>query len=277
MRMLIIGGSGMAGHLLVRFFRTAKDVELHYTTRAAGDSEGHSLDVTQLEAVEELVGRLKPDLIVNAVGILNQAAEDDPLQAYLVNGMLPHWLGHLADLHGARLIHISSDCVFTGNDGRYVEWDEPDGHTVYARTKALGEVKHHPRHLTIRTSIIGPEVRSHGIGLLHWFMQQEGTIQGYERVMWNGVTTLELAKAIQYAIQHPEIAGLVHLTAAQSVSKHDLLHLFRDAFGKHDLMIEPNSAISIDRTLVSSRDDWTYQAPGYAVMLAELASWMRGE
>lgn len=274
MKLLIIGGRGMAGHMLVRYFRSEPGCEVFYTTRSTEDREGCLLDVTNGAAVASLIHELRPQVIINAVGVLNQDAEDRPLEAYGVNGLLPHWLGHLADEVDARLIHISSDCVFSGSRGRYREDDLPDGATVYAKTKALGEMRD-SRHLTIRTSIIGPEIRENGIGLLQWFLRQEESVFGYGRVMWNGVTTLELTKAIAYAIARPNLGGLVHLTAAETVSKLELLMLFRHYFHKPYLTIIPDYRIAIDRTLVSTRADWSYEAPGYAVMLEELAQWMR--
>ncbi|MBW7474531.1 SDR family oxidoreductase [Paenibacillus oenotherae] len=274
MKLLVVGGRGMAGHLLVRYFRAEPGCEVVYTTRDETDLEGRQLDVRDSEAVAALVEEVRPDIIINAVGVLNEDAERHPLLAYQVNGLLPHWLRHLADYWGSRLIHISSDCVFDGSKGGYSEDAIPDGLTVYARTKALGEVRD-PRHLTIRTSIIGPEIRSNGIGLLQWFLRQEGEVSGYSRVMWNGVTTLELAKAIAYAIARPDIGGLVHLTAAETVSKLELLRLFRNCFARPYVSIMPCERIAIDRSLQCMREDWRYESPRYNVMLEELAQWMK--
>lgn len=274
MKLLVVGGRGMAGHLLVRYFRAETGCEVVYTTRDADDREGRQLDVRDGEAVAALVAEVRPTVIINAVGVLNEDAERNPLMAYQVNGLLPHWLQHLADRWEARLVHISSDCVFDGRRGGYKESDKPDGTSVYARTKALGEVKD-SRHLTIRTSIIGPEIRANGIGLLQWFLRQEGEVSGYSRVMWNGVTTLELAKAVAYAIARPDVGGLVHLTAAETVSKLKLLTLFRDCFARPYVTVLPHAEIAIDRTLLCLREDWRYESPGYAVMLQELAQWMK--
>lgn len=274
MKVLVIGGNGMAGHMMVRYFRkTGADV--WYTVRRLSGGIGElKLDATDLDAAAETVGRVCPHLVINCVGVLNQDAERRPKEAYLVNGLLPHWLARAAEAAGGRLIHISSDCVFLGDRGGYRESDRPDGVSAYARTKALGEV-HDPRHLTIRTSIIGPEIRPDGIGLLRWFLQQKGTVNGYARVLWNGVTTLELARAVEYAAGRPEIGGLVHLTAPRIVSKLELLGMFREAFGWDDVTIRPSDEPRIDRTLVRERTDFDYMPPDYPEMLAELADWMR--
>ena len=273
MRLLVIGGRGMAGHVLVRYFRSQAGWTVDYTTRATEDQAGHFLELTDSEAIGSLVSKLKPDIIINAAGVLNQDAEEHPLQAYKVNGLLPHWLRHQADQIGARLIHISSDCVFEGIRGQYCEDDRPDGTSVYARSKTLGEI-HDERHLTIRTSIIGPEIRSHGIGLLQWFLNQKDTVSGYGRVWWNGVTTLELAKAIAYAIERPKVGGLIHLTASETVTKLELISLFRDVFNRSSMIIKPDYRINIDRTLQCTRQDWHYETPRYRDMLEELKRWM---
>lgn len=267
----------MAGHVLIRYFEQLHpEVDVVYTTRTAeGGAKGLRLDAADNEAVAALVYDVQPDVIVNAVGVLNQDAEQHPLAAYQVNGFLPHWLRHLADHLDtpARVIHISSDCVFSGMKGAYSEQDVPDGTSVYARSKALGEAPG-SRHLTIRTSIIGPEIRPQGIGLLKWFLAQQGTVSGYANVRWNGVTTLELAKAVDYAIANPEIGGLVHLTAAETVSKLTLLHLFQSAFHVSGIKIVPDDRQYLDRTLAASRSDWGYRAPSYVPMLEELVNWM---
>ena len=275
MRMLVIGGRGMAGHMLVRTLRRTAGIEVVWTVRDPKEAEGElALDALDLDAVRRTVGLVKPDIIVNAAGVLNQDAEERPKEAYLVNGLLPHWLRHAADEAGGRLIHISSDCVFLGDRGGYAETDRPDGVTVYGRSKALGEV-HDPRHLTIRTSIIGPEIRESGIGLLRWFLAQQGPVDGYAGVLWNGVTTLELARAVLYAAERPDIGGLVHLTAPETVSKLELLRLFAKTFGRESVEIRPAAEPKLDRTLVRTRTDWAYQAPAYPLMLEELAAVMR--
>ncbi|SFS51099.1 SDR family oxidoreductase [Paenibacillus sp. BC26] len=277
MKLLIIGGSGMAGHVLIRYFaQLHPEMDVVYTTRAAEEgTNGLRLDASDSEAVAALVHAVQPDVIVNAVGVLNQDAEQHPLAAYQVNGFLPHWLRHLADHLDtpARVIHISSDCVFSGSRGGYTEQDVPDGTSVYGRSKALGEAPG-SRHLTIRTSIIGPEIRPNGIGLLKWFLEQKGTVSGYARVWWNGVTTLELAKAVDYAIANPTIGGLVHLTAAETISKLTLLHLFQSTLQVSGIKIVPDDRLYLDRTLAATRSDWGYVAPSYVPMLEELANWM---
>lgn len=283
MKIVLLGGNGMAGHLLAAYLKRSTDFDIIVTVRPHSLSNRTSealrglqvreLDVRSLEEVRRFIERSAPDLIINAVGILNHQAEDFPQDAYKVNGLLPHWLRYWGEQVGARLVHISSDCVFSGSRGQYRESDAPDGTTVYARSKALGEFRD-SKHVTIRTSIIGPDHKPEGIGLMKWFLAQQGEVSGYRKVLWNGVTTLELAKATQWLIEHPETGGLVHLTAAETVSKHELLLLMQETFDKRNVSIVPTDEPIIDRTLIATREDFGYKAPKYAEMLVELRQWM---
>ncbi|CAM3295363.1 MULTISPECIES: dTDP-4-dehydrorhamnose reductase family protein [Paenibacillus] len=273
MKMLILGGNGMAGHILVQYFQQSGKHHVFYTTRDSCDSKSLVLDVTDMSAVEHVVRAVRPDIIINAVGVLNQRAEDDKINAYHINGFLPHRLRYLADAISARLIHISTDCVFLGNKGGYREDDLPDGISAYALTKALGEVRE-PDHLTIRTSIIGPEIRPSGIGLFNWFMKQRGEVTGYRAVKWNGVTTLELAKAIDF-FMNKDVGGLIHLGHPNPVSKYDLLLLFKDIWGKQDVDVVPSDEFVQDRTLRNTRLDAVYPFPDYVRMLKEMYEWQQ--
>jgi dTDP-4-dehydrorhamnose reductase len=272
MRLLILGGKGMAGHLLVQYFQKCTPYEVLFTTRDNRDG-GLYLEAKDSASVEKMIEDLSPDIMINCIGILNQSAERNPLDAYLINGKLPHHLQKAADKVGGKLIHISSDCVFSGEYGDHTEQDTPDGFTMYARTKRLGEIKSDP-HLTIRTSIIGPEVRAEGIGLLHWFMQQEGIVKGYRYTLWNGVTTLELAKFVHHVIELP-VSGLFHLVSPAKISKLELLHLFQTVFEINNVTLVPDENIKINRTLINTRKDVDYAVPGYETMLNELREWMR--
>lgn len=273
MKLLIFGGNGMAGHMLVEYFRQQGRHSVFYTSRDKRDKNALHVDASDCMMVEKVVEAVSPDVMINAIGVLNQFAEQDKIGAYHINGFLPHRLARAADLAGSRLIHISTDCVFSGTRGGYREDDEPDGTGVYALTKALGEVRA-PGHVTVRTSIIGPEVRSGGIGLMQWFMQSRGTVSGYRKVLWNGVTTLELAKAID-ALLSSSVSGLIHLAHPEPISKHDLLLLFQEIWGLEGIAVVPGDEPVQDRTLVTTRSDWAYEIPHYREMLKELEQWMK--
>ncbi|NRD76714.1 SDR family oxidoreductase [Bacillus sp. BRMEA1] len=272
MKLLVLGGNGMAGHMITRYFKTCPGFSVYYTSRDASDLEAIQLDARDQAVLESVIDSLKPDFIINCVGILNENANKNPIDALLLNSVLPHTLAKLADRCGGRLIHISTDCVFSGKKGDYEEHDPTDGEKVYGKTKALGEIVN-SRHLTIRTSIIGPEIRGEGIGLMHWFMQQTGEIKGFKRVFWNGVTTLELAKVIQEMMKQ-NISGLYHLCVPEKISKYDLLRLFQDVFDKKDVVIHPDEKVVLDRSLKNNRTDFHYQVPEYKTMLLELRDWL---
>jgi len=273
MKLLVLGGQGMAGHLIIEYFRRQGRHTVIYTTRDKSDEGGLLLDVTDCLKVEKVLEAVRPQVIINAVGVLNQFAENDKINAYHINGFLPHRLQRMADSLGARLIHISSDCVFLGSRGGYREDDEPDGVSVYALSKALGEVRA-PGHVTLRTSIIGPEIRKSGIGLMNWFMQSRGIVQGYVNVLWNGVTTLELAKAIDSLLESP-ISGMVHLSYPKRISKYELLMLMQEIWNVTGVKIVPSDTPVMDRSIISTRTDWKYTVPHYRDMLEEMEIWMR--
>ena len=272
MKVLVLGGNGMAGHMITQYFKKCSKYTVFSTSRKASKLGDIELDVRDQGKLEKVIDTLIPDVIINCVGILNENASLHPLDSLLVNSILPHTLAKLMNRHGGKLIHISTDCVFSGEKGNYKEIDPTDGQTVYAKTKSLGEIID-AKHLTIRTSIVGPEIRGNGIGLLHWFMQQSGEIKGYTNVFWNGVTTLELAKVIHQMIEQ-NISGLYHLSAPQKISKYELLKLFKEVFDKQDVTITPYETIISDKTLKNTRKDFHYQVPGYKQMLVELRDWL---
>ncbi len=273
MKLCILGGNGMAGHMLVDYFRSKEGWEVTYTSRDRKDPHALYLDAGDEGQVLALLDQLRPDVVMNAVGILNRDAEEHERLAYQVNGLLPHLLRRKLEEWAGKLVHISTDCVFSGEQGDYTEFDLPDGSTVYAISKAMGEVRH-PPHLTVRTSIVGPEIRSTRIGLFDWFMSQQGEVKGFTQVYWNGVTTLQLAKSVEQMLG-AGTSGLVHLTAPQKVSKYELLGLFQDMFGKTDAVIVPDDHFRQDRTLRCTRTEAALLVPEYRTMLAEMRDWMR--
>ncbi|MDF2961914.1 MAG: NAD(P)-dependent oxidoreductase, partial [Paenibacillus sp.] len=223
--------------------------------------------------IEKLLVLVRPQVIVNASGIWYDLARQQEVTAYRVNALLPHQLAKLAEKQGARLVQISSDGVFEGSRGNYEEIHVPDGTSVFAKTKALGEVT--SPHVTVRVSMFGPELAKEPIGLYEWFMRQEGTVKGFVNVAWNGVTTLELAKFICFLIeQQPKLSGIVHLAGKEIGSKYELLEQCRLVFQKQDVHIEPNDVIALDRTLKCTRSV-PYQVPPVKQMLEELRDWIK--
>ncbi|MFJ5760225.1 dTDP-4-dehydrorhamnose reductase family protein [Neobacillus sp. NPDC093182] len=273
MRILILGGKGMAGHVMTAYFMQKPQYDVIYTSRDLHDKNSLYLDVTDSVKIEEIIESTKPDIIINCVGILNDHATNNRLLAFQINSLLPHQLAKIVERHQGKLVHISTDCVFSGKKGDYIEDDIPDGTSIYAQSKLLGEVLSN-QHLTIRTSIIGPELKENGIGLFLWFMKQTGEIKGYKKALWNGVTTLELAKATEKMIMN-NITGLYHLGSDTKVSKYELLKMIQKVFDKNDVEIIQDDEVVLDRTIKSTRTDFHHLVPPYEKMLVELKDWMK--
>lgn len=272
MKLLILGSNGMAGHVMKRYFQENTNYTVYATSRERRSPDLY-LDARDAAGLKHLIKAVSPDVIINCIGILNEDAARREVDAYLVNGIFPHLVASAAEANQAKVIHISTDCVFSGAKGKYEEDDQTDGTSVYARSKALGELRT-GKHLTVRTSIIGPEIRQSRIGLYDWFMNQQGTVKGYAQVMWNGVTTLELAKAVHHWVEHP-VSGLVHLCAPETVSKYELLKMIQRIWNKQGVDIKEDTDIRLDRTLQNTRQDLNYSSPAYEEMLSELHDWWR--
>ncbi len=272
-KILILGTAGMAGHVMAEFLSQKPEYEIIRCARSALTPDTILLDVTEFSKVEDVLRDRRPDVVVNCVGMLVQASQDRVDQAILINSYLPHFLSRLGRKYGFKLIHISTDCVFSGDRGGYSEDDFRDGDTAYARTKALGEVIN-DADLTLRTSIIGPELKQGGIGLLHWFLMQKGDIKGYTKAYWSGVTTLELAKAVDHCIDKG-VTGLFNLTMSLKISKFDLLVECQKVWNHDKVQIIPDDAHASDKSLVSRRIDLPFQLPPtYPAMLTDLRNFM---
>lgn len=210
------------------------------------------------------------DVVVNCVGVLNQFAEKDLARAIYLNSYFPHALAARFARTECKVVHISTDCVFSGKQGHYRETDTPDADTAYARTKALGEIKN-DKDLTVRTSIIGPDLSPQGIGLLNWFLRQHGAVQGYEGAIWSGVTTLDLAHWLIKALER-DITGLYHLTPGDSINKYQILCHFNHLFEKA-IPITPVAEPRVDKSIVDTRQ--LLEVPGYRPMFEALADWTK--
>jgi dTDP-4-dehydrorhamnose reductase len=226
------------------------------------------LDARNEQSFFNQIKLIQPNYIVNCIGVLINGAEQDPESAISLNTYLPHRLEKLANKINAKLIHMSTDCVFSGNTkSPYVETDERDGEDTYAKTKALGEVISE-YHLTIRTSVVGPEIINGSESLFHWFMNQTNNIKGYTKAIWSGVTTIELAKAIKWSIDN-EITGLYHITNNHSISKNNLLQLFKKYTHK-DIEIIPIDGNETNKSFIDTRKLIDYEIPSYEQMISDL-------
>jgi dTDP-4-dehydrorhamnose reductase len=282
---LVLGASGMLGHQMVRRLQASfpdtwwtlrgrrDDPDLAPASWLTGTNALEGVDAMDLPALESIIDELRPDVVVNCLGVIKQrAASQDSIASITINSLLPHRLAALLERGGGRLVHISTDCVFSGRRGNYAESDLSDADDLYGRTKYLGEVAY-PNSLTIRTSIIGRELRHHH-SLLDWFLSQRGqTIRGFRRHWWSGVTTLHLSEVVARGLEcWPTLSGLYQLSSGR-ISKYDLLMLLRAGF-RLDVEIEPDDAPHCDRSLVGDRFQAAtgHQCPPWPALIAELAS-----
>ena len=269
-KVMVFGATGMLGHVVVRYLRESGAYSVFPCARNGG-KDCIAVDVTDFRRVYSVLEEHKPDYFINAVGMLVKASAENPGLAILVNSYFPHYLAEVGVKLGFKLIHVSTDCVFSGKTGGYREDSFRDGDSMYDRTKALGEIVD-AKNLTIRTSIIGPELNQNGTGLFFWFMNQRGNVRGYTNALWSGVTTLELAKAIDAAMRQG-VAGLYQLTMSP-ISKYDLLILIKKIWGKNDVDVVPYPDFHCDKSMVCTRKDFQYALPdSYETMLKELYAW----
>jgi len=262
-KVMVLGATGMAGHVVNRYLREQGHEMFPHGGRSHIDLSNGFDELTKW------VRECKPDVIVNCVGILVKPSADNPEMATAINEILPHALATL----GPRLFHLSTDCVFSGKRGSYTEADEPDETKVYGATKARGDVNV-PPHLTVRVSIIGPEI-GEGTGLFAWSRSEAGNrIYGYDNAYWNGITTLELAKFIQRFVEDDDpLNGLLHLYCKTAVSKLTLLHHISDS---HELGLRISSVTlpeKVDKTLASIRTEVGYEPSSIEQQLQELRDW----
>ena len=227
LKVLVLGSTGLIGHQVFNYlFKTEKYELSNISYRKKLNHETILCDVRNQDQFIEIVKSISPDVIINCIGILIKGANLDPENAIFINAYFTHRLMSLADELNSKLIHVSTDCVFSGaKEMPYIEKDFKDGKDTYAKSKGLGEIIN-KNHLTLRTSVVGPELKRDGEELFHWFMSQEGRIKGFTKSYWSGVTSLELAKAVEWAIEE-DIQGLYHITNGIPINKYELLMLFK--------------------------------------------------
>ena len=280
MRILVLGASGMLGNAMYRTLSEHAELEVWGSVRSSSAKRFFAeslatrllagVDVENTDSLSALFERVRPQLVVNCIGLVKQFAEaDDPLLALPINAMLPHRLSRYCRLLGARLVHFSTDCVFSGKRGGYREADVSDAEDLYGKSKYIGEVAG-PHALTMRTSIIGHEFVSRH-GLVEWFLHQDGRVRGYRRAVFSGLPTVEIARIVRdVVIPRPDLSGVYHVAAAP-ITKHDLLELVAREYGK-TIMIEPDDSVVIDRSLVAERfmDATGYVAPDWPELVRRM-------
>jgi dTDP-4-dehydrorhamnose reductase len=280
MKVLVLGVSGMLGNAVFRLLGDSPEIDVRGTARSASAARRlpealrtrivPGIDVENFDSLTRAFATFRPDAVINCVGLVKQLAEaDDALAAIPINSMLPHRLARLCEVAGARLVHVSTDCVFAGTRGMYKEDDPPDAQDLYGRSKLLGEVRY-PHTVTLRTSIIGHELEG-AHGLIGWFLSQQGPVRGFRRAVFSGLPTVELATVIRdRVLADARLSGLHHVAAAP-IAKFDLLRLVAAQYRKA-IDINPDDSVVIDRSLDGSRFSRTtgYVAPPWEELVRRM-------
>lgn len=270
-KVLILGANGMAGHMIATYLKETNHyriVTLCHKTKF--EDESILCDVYDLPDFKRKLIQIEPDIIVNAIGILNDKSEIQPLNTYYINTILPKWLEHYYRATTCKIIHLSTDCVFSGKRGDYLDFDDKDEESTYGLSKNFGELDNE-KDLTLRMSIIGPELKA-GKGLFDWFMRQTKEVKGYSNVYWTGITTLELAHIIDLAIQK-NAHGLYHVVPDSCISKYDLLLSIKQIFHKK-ISIKKDEKVHCNKTLIPSSPSFIEPIKDYNEMLIDLKNWM---
>lgn len=279
-RVMVLGASGMLGNAVFRMFALSPNfitLGLVRTTNSlsflANDLHSHiicNVDLENIDSLIDLFSKSRPQVVINCVGVVKQAlAAEDPMAVISVNTLLPHRLARLCDLVGARLVHISTDCVFSGAKGMYKEVDTSDAQDFYGRSKYLGEVDY-PNAITLRTSIIGHHMNGTQ-NLIRWFLEQQGAVKGFRKAVFSGLPTVELAHIIRdYVIPRPKLHGVYHVSA-KPISKYELLCLVANVYGK-SIEIQPDEHLVIDRSLDSTlfRQVTNYEPKGWKELIQQM-------
>ncbi|MEN8412012.1 SDR family oxidoreductase [Acinetobacter bereziniae] len=266
-KILILGASGMAGHVVYTYLKENSTHQIIGTTNSTSFGDDTiKLDIFNIEELESTLKQYQPDVVINCVGMLIRGSKQYPDKTIYCNAYFPHLLKRLINESSGELIHISTDCVFSGKDGGYTENSFKDAVDLYGMSKSLGEIND-DINLTIRTSIIGPELKEDGEGLFHWFINQKGAVTGFKSNYWSGVTTLELAKFLKWALDK-KISGLYHLTNSQPISKFDLLNTFKDVYSKN-VIINDDKDYVCNKSFINTNKLVDYSVVGYSQMLDE--------
>ena len=268
MKILVLGSTGMLGHIVSHYFSKSDKYKLYSLSRKSNNKiNSFECDVKDLSKLENIIKTTKPTVIVNCIGLLITDTEKSIENAKYINSFFPKHLVELSKKYDYKVIHISTDCVFSGTKGLYNEYSIKDAIDGYGITKSKGEIDA-PGHLTIRTSIIGPDLKKNGTGLFQWIMNQKGEVKGFDNVKWTGVTTIELSKAIEFAILN-SIDGIWNLTNENPISKYDLLNMLINAFNLSKVHLVKDFTNTSNKSLISIRKI-NYQVPSYEKMIIEL-------
>lgn len=261
-KVLVLGVTGMLGSTVFKSLAQDETLDvfgtlrrksgMNYFPETSREKLIASVDVLDNDSLIEVMAAVRPDVVINCIGLIKQLSDaQDPLFALPINAMLPHRLAKLCSLVGARMVHISTDCVFSGRKGMYKEEDVSDAEDLYGKSKYIGELTALSHVVTLRTSIIGHELNSNS-SLVDWFLSQKGPVKGYKKAVFSGLPTVELARVINdYVIPDPKLTGLYHVSA-DPIDKHTLLLLIAKIY-KKNIEITSDELVCINRSLDSTK------------------------
>lgn len=262
----------MAGHTISLYLQEQGHEVYGFDLKKSKYIKSFAGNAFDTETIARVIKEGNYDSVINCIGVLNQFAEQNHALAAFLNSFFPHFLAKTTEGTETQVIHMSTDCVFSGKRGSYTEEDFPDGETFYDRSKALGELND-DKNITLRNSIVGPDINPKGIGLLNWFMQQNGEINGFTKAMWTGQTTLQLAKTMEAAAKE-KAYGLYNTVPDHSISKCNLCGLFNKYLRNNELTIHPVEGVNADKSLKRTHFEFGYLIPDYETMVAEMAEWI---
>ena len=272
MNVLIFGAGGMAGHVIARRMQEKGFSVTGFARRSLPYCNIVTGDVRDEGTIKTILKKQNFDAVVNAVGILPGAINKNPGDGIWINSFFPHLLVKLTENTETRIVHLSTDCVFSGHEnGLYKEADFCSADDYYGRSKALGELND-DRNLTFRTSIVGPDINENGVGLFNWFMKQRGEVKGFRQAIWTGVTTITLADAIEMALAQG-LTGLYHLANNSLINKYELLNIF-NGLRAESISVTPDDSFVVDKSLVNTRSDFRFSVPSYFEMVQEMGEWI---
>jgi len=273
MKILVLGAGGMAGHVIAVSLKEKGHNIIGFARRDLSFCDTVVGDVCDIAALKKTLLSDEFDAIVNAVGIFPKAINENPYNGIWLNSCLTHLLAELTQNSKTRIIHLSTDCVFSGYDaGFYDENSFCNADDYYGRSKKLGELNDN-KNLTFRMSIIGPDINKNGIGLFNWFMKQKEEVNGFRKAIWTGVTTITLADAIDEALKQ-NLTGLYHLVNNQTINKYDLLKLFNE-LRLEKIKINPADDYIVDKSMLNTRKDFDFAVPSYKDMVTNMRDWIR--
>lgn len=272
MKIFVLGCNGVVGHVVAQYFKEAGH-EVHYGYDSNIDTNIQSEVGMYYNTVhlKKIIDEIQPNVIINCIAIVNQAAEDDKARAAYLNAYLPHLLESMTEETDIVVVHRSTDCIFSGKKGQYVKDDWPDAKSFYARTKAVGEINNN-KDITIRVSLIGPAQDEEDGSLLNWFLSQKGEVRGYANAIWTGLTTLEYAKTIESLLTQ-KAHGVFQAAPKKTISKYELIKLFDKYFpgGRTILKVDNDR---VDKSLVPYWGEYDIEINDYEEQIIEMKEWI---